>query len=166
MTTNVPNELVESLVIGKEILGHAYGTVNASAVITDTITFDTSIPQITDGGEILSLDYTPKSATSKLKIRYGSFASHSVGAANLAFCIFKSTQTDALDTTPIFLPDNGNPDSVNGYFEMVSGTTSPLTISLRGGATEAGTMYVHASSTTSPYGTSAKSYISIEEVEA
>ena len=84
--------------------GGGAGVVNqiATAVETDevstslTIPTDGTIPQITEGEELISLAFTPTSATAKLLIEFTSFF-NSDGTNNIVAAIFQNGVSDALN---------------------------------------------------------------------
>jgi hypothetical protein len=130
------------------------------------IPIDDSLPQITEGGEILTLSITPKSATSKLLID----------------CCFSVTTSDATSIAGIFLFKNSDVNALAGAWSrtvatnnplspmsfkhyMTSGTTSAITFKVRGGGVgSAPTFQINGGSGTRYLGGALASTITITEV--
>lgn len=129
------------------------------------VPWDDTIPQITEGQEILSTTYTPKSANNLLIVQYSCFASSTAGAANAVLGLFKAGQNDALDITPDAISDNNNPQTMQGFAVFTAGTTDELTLSMRFGTLETNTVYINGNSSGRRYGGLAKTKIWIHEIE-
>ena len=120
---------------GSRIEQIVYGT-NASLVTCSTqILNDDTIPQITEGDQILTCTITPKKATNLLIIEvtvpyYAAVA----GAANI-FALFQDANTDAIAAC-LYSEENINsyPNQVAVLRHiMTSGTTSATTFQVRAG---------------------------------
>ena len=130
------------------------------------IPIDDSLPQITEGGEILTLSITPKSATSKLLID----------------CCFSVTTSDATSIAGIFLFKNSDVNALAGAWSrtvatnnpmsplsfkhyMTSGTISAITFRVRGGGVGlAPTFQINGGSGTRYLGGALASTITITEI--
>lgn len=116
-------------------------TDGAVATGTTNIPFDTSIPQITEGDEFMTVSITPVSATSTLKIDVVTNATNT-NVDNMVTALFQDTTADALAAVAY------NPITasilVNASFThfMTSGTTSATTFRVRiGGNTGSTTTF-------------------------
>lgn len=141
-------------------------TTTAVATGTTTIPTDDTIPQNTEGFEVMSLVFTPKSATNKLKITCTAIASNSVaGSYNVVLALFQDSTANALATTiavgsaSTFLT---NPVLVH---YMTAGTTSATTFKVRVGASSAGTTTFNGQSGARLFGGTLNSSITIEEFQ-
>ena len=149
----------------KRPLGHSYSSTSTLTSTTTVVPFDNTIPQSTEGGLGLTASaYTPISATSKLCIWYSATLGHSSSSQDGVLCLFKDSDTGALDTTPARIGNDG-PVTVNGYYEMTSGTTSAITFKLRFGSST-GTTYFNSLSGSALYGGTSTAFIKIIEIEA
>lgn len=96
---------------------------------------DDTVPQITEGDEILSLSITPKSAANKLIIDVEVPFYASSPSLPVIFALFRDLGPDAIASLleyyqgSSFYPNT----SVKFSHQMIAGTTSPITFSVRAG---------------------------------
>jgi hypothetical protein len=115
--------------------------VSAAQSITAAIPYDDTIPQSTEGGEVITVSHTPLSASNFLLIEVS--INHSITTANAAvYAIFKDTDTDALAAVGSFENDlSGGPVTFSHY--MQAGTVSQIDFKVRAGVLT-GTMQINA----------------------
>ena len=96
---------------------------------------DDTIPQITEGDEILSLSITPKSASNKLIIDIEVPFYASSPSVPVIFALFQDLGPDAIASLlEYYQGSNFYPNtSVKFSHQMIAGTTSPITFSVRAG---------------------------------
>jgi len=100
-----------------------------------------TIPQITDGAEILRHTVTPHSITNKLLIKFNVCFAGKLDHDRLAFAIFQDGVTDALTavgetySTSSTVGTKGQ-QNTSGEWYMDAGTANPITFILRGGITD------------------------------
>ncbi len=125
-----------------------YRTYTATALV---MAWDDNKPQITEGIQLLTQPITPTSATSRLVIGGGGLIGNSGSAVKHSLAIFQVGVTDAL--AAVGGTNNNNADCYPWYVyhEMVAGTTSEITFSLRFG-TDSGTSMVNGDSSGRKYG--------------
>ena len=131
---------------------------------TTTMPYDDTIPQITEGGEVMTLNITPTSASSKLLITVITHLATSVNAI-CTTALFVGTTADALACSNTHVYGAGGQPvshSVNHY--MTSGTTSQLTFRVRIGMTNAGTVTLNGRDGVRKLGGSLISSITIMEI--
>lgn len=136
--------------ITRAYIGTGFGVVVAgdtivastSSVVTcsGTIPYDNSIPQISEGTQILSGSFTPASASSILEIEARCFASLSA-AQNASIALFRDTGSDAL-AAAWRRYDSANMQDILIRHRMASWGTTPSTLQIRGGGAS-GTLYVN-----------------------
>jgi hypothetical protein len=153
--------------------GVAYGTVlqvvntSTTSFITGTTTIpaDDTIPQNTEGFEILSASITPKSATNKLKITINTFASPSAAGTNtLILALFQDSNANAIAGNTCAV-GSGNTQQMNLIHYMTAGTTSATTFKVRIGCNAAGTVGINGTFSTRFLGGAGVSSITIEEIQ-
>ena len=141
---------------------------NFSAVASGTtlLPYDDTIPQNTEGIEVMTQAITPKSTTNILVITAVVFLSSSIDQ-NMAAALFQDTTADALffsghrtsaSTTTM--------DQISIQHTMVAGTTSATTFKIRAGGNGAGTTTFNGVAAGRFYGTAPKSSIVIWEYKA
>ncbi len=110
--------------------------VNALANSTTVIPYDNTIPQNTEGVQVLTASITPTTATSTLLIfvdvTAGSNSTSRLGCAAL----FQDATASALAAA-------ADSNSIHFVHVMTSGTTSSTTFNVRAGPSAAGSLYVN-----------------------
>jgi hypothetical protein len=131
--------------------------------IAQVIPQDDTIPQIAEGVEILSVSITPKSATSKIRIR--AQVPFTVNAANaLIIAAFKDAGADAIAAQ---LCNTGGTTVSHGYIEheFVAGSTDPIDITLRAGVS-GGVCYLNGGAGGRTFGGVMRNSLVVEEIAA
>lgn len=123
------------------------------SAIGTVIPYDDTIPQITEGTEILSLSITPTNAASilvfDLSVLTGSNSSNTFGS----FAIFQGGTTNALYAVSERYEDSSRITNVCGKYYQVAGTTSPITFSVRAGSSAGGLIvYINGSNSGRKFG--------------
>jgi len=152
---------------GTTIAGHviqvANYTTGAMSTGTALIPFDNTIPQITEGTQFMSLAFTPKKATSKLKITVNLSASISiVGVVTVA--LFQDSIANALATS---ISHCGVVNGVqqNSFITYISASDiNSKTFTVRASCNATGTITVNGQSSSPLFGGSLASSITIEEI--
>lgn len=126
-----------------------------------------TVPQQTDGTQLVTVPITPKLSTSKLLIEIDLQASHSAGT-NLWAGIFQDATAAALAARMVGIPAADSLAPVSFRFQMTSGTTSSTTFKLRIGMLNgaAGTWSVNGNSTTRRLGGAQRVTITVREIKA
>ena len=137
----------------------------AVATGTTTIPLDDTIPQITEGTEVMTLAITPTSATSKLRIDVVINGAGS-GANSWATALFQDSTANALAAANYNMAVN-NVVSYSGFTHfMTSGTTSATTFRVRCGTVTAATFTFNGQSSARIFGGVIASSITITEIAA
>ncbi len=117
------------------VIGFAYTQSQTGANYTSTIPSDNTIPQNTEGTEVLSVSITPKSTTSLLKVEVQLSASEQGNTQDfLTAALFLNSETDAraaIQVGAMYSTPMGNNGSM--IYTMVSGSTSAKTFKVRCG---------------------------------
>lgn len=117
------------------VIGFAYTQSQTGADYTSTIPSDNTIPQNTEGTEVLSVSITPKSTTSLLKVEVQLSASEKGNTQDfLTAALFLNSETDAraaVQVGAMYSTPMGNNGSM--IYTMVSGSTSAKTFKVRCG---------------------------------
>ena len=137
----------------------------ASDTVTTTIPLDDTIPQITEGGEVMTLAFTPTSASNKLLINVVTHISCSVNTLQVT-ALFVGTTADALASCFTHSVGSDNPENHTFNHFMTAGTTSELTFRVRVGSNNAGTVTFNGRQGVRKYGGSLASSITITEIGA
>lgn len=119
------------------------GTTYNSTVIdvTGVILSDNSIPQSSEGTEVITVTVTPFSASSQLVVQVQAFVSETTNAGDsVVACVFRDSETDPVNggvAASILANSQSNLTHMNLSFEsekIPSGSTTPTTFRLRIGS--------------------------------
>jgi len=132
-----------------------------------TIPLDSTIPQITEGDQYLSLPISPTSEINILDIDAQGIASNG-NTARMFLCLFYASVSNAMTCAVNSGVGNDDPVIVHAKIATVAGRASSITFSMRMGTNVAGTTRFNASSAgAAPYfGGKENSYIIIKEIMA
>ena len=109
----------------------------ASTAISSNIPPDNTIPQNTEGAEILSVTITPRRVTSKIRLTVSvGTGSTSDGTSVVTLALFKDSDADAFHASSTYNTDNDTLEQggVRIYTIHSPATTSPITYKVRVGA--------------------------------
>ena len=145
---------------GTAVLQQVRSSNTTYSTITGTIPQDDTIPQITEGTEVLSITITPKSASSVLFFQVVVPGAVSAGFV-AACCLFKSGTSNALAVT------NMSSGSETHYtwslnYSQTSGDTTSQTYSVRIGK-QSGNCFLNGGSGGRYFGGAMVAYITITE---
>lgn len=135
-----------------------------NAAISAHIPGDDTIPQNTEGTQILSAVLTPKSTTNKFRIRFRGEGSAS-GAEVMIWAVFKNGQANALCSGFTSVSTANQVLPIHGEFEFVPGVTSSVTITVNVGTSSAGTMRLNGDSVGRYLGGTMVTSLVIEEIK-
>lgn len=159
-TPTAANALAGSVV---QVVNTQTGAVSSgSTALPD----DDTIPQNTEGDEVMTLAITPKSATNKLKIEVVTSASNNGGYGHVT-ALFQDTTAGALACSKGATPASGNAylRTVSFTHYMTAGTTSATTFKVRIGAPSSTTTF-NGTAGARQYGGALASSITITEIKA
>ncbi len=129
---------------------------------TSTIPLDDTIPQITEGTQLLTLSFTPRFATSKLLIT--SIVNFSASKlVSVSQALFEAGSANAIGVSWDTVEAAGHQVCTTCQCQYQVSSTSALTFSLRYGPSASGTAYVNGSNTQQYMGGSLSSSLSILE---
>lgn len=145
------------------IVDSTVATYTANADLTSIIPYDDSLPQITEGTQIISLTHTMKSATNKLRVRVkGSFTLSGIVGV---FAGFHNTTADAVGVTGVFPAGSASPTDFGFEFEISPNSASQQTISLRVGTASAGMMRLNGTTSARRFGGGSRTIMIAEEIK-
>lgn len=113
----------------------AYAAYATNASLTAVIPIDDTKPQVSEGTEILSVTITPRSSTSRMRVRFqGAGAVDSVAVLGWSAAVFLNGATDALCAGTVTCGANlSHVAPVAIEFEHVPGSTAAQTYTVRVG---------------------------------
>jgi hypothetical protein len=147
------------------VVQRAYAEYTASADMTAVIPGDDTIPQITEGTQIISVAFTPKSATSRIRLRFDGVGTAAT-STHLQAALFSSASANALRSARAIVQAAGYAAVISAEAEYVPGSTAPVTFSVRVGADGATTVRFNGTNTARLLGGSQAATLVIEEIAA
>jgi len=141
-----------------------FGNTSTGAVATGTNTFpfDDTIPQITEGDQYMSLVYTPLSVSNSLLINVNWFGART-GAASISAALFRNGVSDALTVASLRGAAVNELRTISFSHFFTVPTISPITFSVRAGASAEATTTFNGFSGGRIYGGAGSSSITILE---
>lgn len=151
---------------GGILLQSITGTSTTPGSTSAAIPFDSSIPQITEGVEVVSASITPSNASNILEIMAICQVARD-GVGRIGVALFQDSNADAIASAfHIGYPEGttfGCGSSVIIFHRMVAGTTSSTTFSMRTGPSS-GTSYWNRQTAGDIFGGTIPSIINIKEL--
>ena len=130
--------------------GSVIQAVEATPIVTvvtcsTVIPYDDSIPQNTEGDEVITVTVTPTSATNRLRIEFDAGQASINGTGRVMSALFQDATANALAAgSESFGGITYDSFSLRLSYEMAAGTTSATTFKIRVGATSGSTAYVNS----------------------
>lgn len=152
------SELLTSSTSSGEVVQVVYAETATQTTTAAQIPDDNSIPQITEGEEVLTVSITPKNSNNLLYITTN--INMSGGSATAAAAIFRSDEANAL----LAMATPGL--TMNPGIRETAGTTNAISISLRIGSGDMTNVEFNTGNNSDPYGGVRKSSITVMEVQA
>lgn len=145
------------------VVKSSYTEYTSSADITTQIPYDDTIPQNTEGGEIISVSFTPTNASNKLRFRFaGQVASN--GATTVSCALFSGSTASAIAASAARIDSNAVPYPISLSHEQTAGGTSAVTYAIRIGPSSAQTIRLNGTDTARRFGGVSRATLIIEEV--
>lgn len=149
--------------------GRVVQTVEATPYVTYTSTavfipWDDTIPQNTEGLQILTVSITPKNVANRLRVEWDFMGAASTSAGHISAALFQDSAANALAVR------SGGGDSsqiycLPGSYEAAAGTTSATTFKLNFGV-DTGTAYVNGNSSGRKFGGASAARLRVTELAA
>ena len=164
-TSNVP--LMTPLAVRNALPARAYAEYTANADLSTSIPYDDTIPQNTEGTQILSVAITLKSVNSGVRIRFDGFGALNTSTTSMTVALFQDSIANALVAMGVD-PNNNAADGVGRAramcleFEHVPGVLNP-TYKINAGA-GAGIMRMNGTNSARRFGGVARSTLVVEEL--
>ena len=133
---------------------------------TGTIPYDDTIPQNSEGNEVMTLAITPTNASNKLLIVVTALISTTQANSNtLGMALFQDSTASALSATNVNMPYSTSPEPCVIQHVMDAGTTSATTFKIRVGGHASGTTSFNGSNGARRFGGVCNSSIVIMEIK-
>jgi hypothetical protein len=148
-----------------KLIARYYASYASNADLTTTIPADNTIPQNTEGTEILSVTLTPTDTNNTLRFRFQGWGAMSALGAYIIAALFQDSTADALCASagPDPRAATGTTD-VTLEYEMTAGTASSTTFKIRVGPQTAATLRLNGLNTGRYFGGVSVSTLIVEEL--
>lgn len=131
-----PGDLLNYFLPVGSIIGGGSASYATNAVLTALIPYDDTVPQNTEGTQILALAITPKTPSSKLRIRFqGQVAAVNGGQQNIIAAIFKNDEPNAIAAKFVTTTSADYGNNIAMEMEYAPGDLTEQLISVRVGGT-------------------------------
>lgn len=161
MITNGAGVASWSPIQSSVVIQTVYATNAARVACSTVLPADNTIPQKTEGDEVITVSITPTSSTNKLLIEFNTMA-YTAGAAVATVALFQDATSNALAAVWIAYLAGIVGNGVLRYV-MTAGTTSATTFKIRIGPHTAGTIEVNGAGGTRYYGGVASTWLTVTE---
>jgi hypothetical protein len=147
------------------IIDRATAEYTSNADLTVAIPLDDTIPQVTEGTQILSVSITPKSTTNKVRVRFqGQVIAN--GALNLIGALFLNGGANAVRTAYTTNAGSGGfATELVLEYEHTPGATSAQTYTLRVGSHTGAAIRLNGSHTGRYFGGTSAATLIAEEIQ-
>lgn len=151
---------------GGNFVKSVYAQTGAVSTTTTAIPADDTIPQNTEGAEVITVTITPANSNNKLYITgHINWSRVDANVSNCILALFQDTTANALAATGAWQANAAAPCmGLDIFFEMTAGTTSATTFKLRAGSTAGSTVTFNGFNSARLFGGVAFSNISVIEV--
>lgn len=112
---------------------------SSQTTTTTTLPFDSTIPQNTEGGQMLSVSITPNTIGNNLLIFFNGLVTHSIANTILTVGLFQDTTANALTASAGILHAASLPLNLNFWHLMTASAAISTTFKIRIGGSVAGT---------------------------
>jgi hypothetical protein len=146
------------------VVDRQYAEYTTNADLTVAIPLDDTIPQVTEGTQILSVTTTPKSTTNRLRIRFEGWGGSNTAAVNMIAAIFVGGGANAVRATVSSTAGAAFFAPIVAEYEFVPGVTTSQTITVRVGS--AATFRLNGLTSGRFLGGSAAATLIVEEIKA
>lgn len=137
-------------------------STNAQTSLTTGIPFDNTIPQNTEGDQIMSQAITPTSSSNKLILEGVVNLGENANTDVLMMALFQDSTANAKQVGVCAAGGTIGNGAIPLYYEMTAGTTSSTTFNIRAGTTSGSACYVNKSGT-ADFGAIVTSWLRIRE---
>lgn len=147
------------------VIDRAYGEYTTNADITTSIPLDDTIPQNTEGTQVLSVAITPKTTTNRVRATFRAWGTLSA-VGTLIAALFRNSTADALAVTASVIHAADYIHQLVIVFEDAPGSTSAQTYNVRVGKSSAGNARLNGTSAARLFGGAARATLVLEEIAA
>jgi hypothetical protein len=156
-----PAQLRDTFFPAGSVVDSAYAENVTWATLSTLIPTDDTIPQITEGTEILTATITPKKTTNKIRVHVELWGS-TAAASTMIAALFVNAAANAVAVVEV----TSDPDRkcMSLSYQYTPGATSSQTIAVRAGPSAATTMVINGTSAARKFGGASRCTLEITEI--
>lgn len=147
------------------IVQSVYGSYATNADLVTALPVDDTIPQNTEGVQVISVSITPRSTTNKLRATFTGFAANSGAGAYTSAALFLNAVAAAVQAAVNNSSAAGLAQCITFTYEWTPGSVSAQTIAVRVGP-QAGTSRMNGSTGLRFFGGIASATLVVQEIKA
>lgn len=146
------------------VINSVYAEYTSNATISTAIPLDNTIPQNTEGVQILSASITPSATANKVRVHFVGYGGNSAGVGSIISALFRGAGANAICSS-VTTTGGANHRSVVAFsFEDSPATTSATTYTIRVGP-NTGSMALNGVDGVPNLGGSSRAIILLEEIK-
>lgn len=140
-------------------------TYTAATTINTSIPLDNTVPQPTEGAEIISIHHTPQTATNRIRVRFDGFATSQLQTAPVV-AFLSINGSAAVQVAAAHVPSVGQAVKVSFEYEHIPGSTDEQVYSVRTGPGGASSIRWNGNAGARLFGGAAAARLTVEEIKA
>jgi uncharacterized cupin superfamily protein len=148
------------------IVNRNYAEYTSNSAITTVLPLDDTIPQNTEGDEVVTAALTPASATNRVRVTFTAFGASSAASGAVCAALFIDSGADAVRAVSSTGGTANYTENLKMVYEYVPGDTSSHTYKIRVGPGAAATVRLNGTSAARYFGGVAAATLVIEEIKA
>ena len=160
-----PKQYVDNSFLAGSVVKSAYSETTAYATYNTVIPVDDTIPQITEGTEVLTVTITPTSVASKIRIKANLYTSITSGGGTGVFAVFRDSNVNAIFATSDYKEISLETSSVSFEFYDSPSSVSAITYKLRVGTGNASFPLALNGTNVRRFGSAARCTLIAEEIK-
>lgn len=148
------------------IVQRNYATYTANTDLTTAIPKDSTIPQSSEGTEVVTASLTPTSTTNRVRVTFSAWGVSSSGALAIIAAMFVDSGADAVQVTMSTSPSGTEFCNLIMHYEYVPGDTNSHTYKIRVGGETTGAVRLNGDGTGKVLGANTAAVLIVEEIKA
>ena len=149
-----------------KLVNVAFATTSTRTTTAVEIPQDNTVPQNTEGAELITLAYTPTNSANTLEIEFTTSFTDVASGTKGTFALFQDSDANALRAGQINSNGGGSGQSFVMKYVVAAGSTSARTYKIRFGGAGGNVMAVNGTSAAAQLGGTAASILKITEYAA
>jgi hypothetical protein len=147
------------------LIDRAYAEYTANTSLTTAIPFDDTIPQVTEGTQILSAAITPKATAHRVRVKFCGFGSGS-NSDDITAALFLNGASNAIAASAFTIASTNDTIAMTMEFEHSPASMAAQTYSIRVGSRTGNAVRMNGTTSARKFEGVARSTLVLEEIKA